>query len=248
MTQEQILSEVANSDWQPEFEFTDDLDAVVDSILKLHEDYFLGLHNKVKEIIEREIECAQNQECGGNMQWVDDDMNGTDFYKCLSCGHIQNSSEYCYNDKLYQITFANVCDWQKELFEYKLNLCNRILNKDDGCNVKLTQSVLYLPNTNINLGLRTTNVKVGNWTPPAPMFLEELKEMCFPIKIENNILNLPLSLTYSVDQNLYKDKLTEWYKICMTTHFWNDLNGRLGGIVINILSFILTGKYLISKR
>ena len=51
MTNQDILDEVATSKWQPEFEFTDDLDEVVDSILKPHEDYFLGLHSKVEEII-----------------------------------------------------------------------------------------------------------------------------------------------------------------------------------------------------
>ena len=29
--------------------------------------------------------------------------------------------------------------------------------------------------------------------------------------------------------------------------FFDDLNGRLGGIVINILSYVLTGKYMIKS-
>jgi len=39
--------------------------------------------------------------------------------------------------------------------------------------------------------------------------------------------------------------LTQWYKIFQTIHFFEDLNGRLGGIVINILFYNSTGKYLI---
>ena len=81
MDKQDILDEVATSQWQPAFLFTGDLDAVVDSILKPHEDYFLGLHSKVKEIIEREISYAKTADT-------------------------------------YQITFADVSNWQKELFEY----------------------------------------------------------------------------------------------------------------------------------
>ena len=82
MNKEQILQEVKNSKWQPEFIYTDNLNDVVDDILKPHEDYFLNLHEKVKEIIEREIEYGKT---------------------------VEN----------YKITFADTCNWQKELFEYK---------------------------------------------------------------------------------------------------------------------------------
>lgn len=198
MTKEQILNEVATSNWQPQFEFTIDLDAVVDSINKPHEDYFLGMNPVVKEIIERGI-----KHCIGNRIY-DDNYN-------------------------YQITFADVCNWQKELFEYK----KRIIR-----------------NQYINLGLRTTNVKVGNWNPPAPYFLEDLKEMCFPIVLnQNDTLKLG---TICEGGSIFTDDqikfwLTKWYKIFETIAYMEDLNGRLGGIVINILSYILTGKYLIKK-
>lgn len=86
---EQIIQEVSKSSWQPKFEFTDNLDAAVDSILKPHEDYFLGLHDKVKEIIEREIGVANSEE-------LIDFGNG-----------------------VYQITFADISNWQKQLFEHK---------------------------------------------------------------------------------------------------------------------------------
>ena len=60
MTLKDIKNEVSQSKWQPMFEFTTDLDAVVDSILKPHEDYFLvGLHGKVKEIVLDTIKFAK---------------------------------------------------------------------------------------------------------------------------------------------------------------------------------------------
>ncbi len=228
MTNQDILDEVATSKWQPEFEFTDDLDAVVDSILKPHEDYFLGLHSKVEEIIEREI-----------------------FYAIT----VDN----------YKITFADACNWQKELFEHKMKIIKghslilsninwqAVANSQSTLNkLRISERAIKLPNQYINLGLRQTNVKVGEWTPPAPMFLEDLKGMCFPLKIsDNEFLTLPdcydegLIKNSKVDDDYFKYWITQWYKICMTCHYWDDLNGRVGGIVINILSYILTGKYLI---
>lgn len=214
MTQPQISREVATSSWQPTFEFTTDLDTVVDSILKPHEDYFLKLHSKVEEIIEREIAYAKT---------VD----------------------------LYQITFADVCNWQKELFEHKKELIEETFTEK----VALAGRASRLPNQHITLGLRTTNVEVGDWTPPHPMFLKDLKEMCFPIKVENNeFLTLPvvydngLIAGSKVDDEYFKYWITEWYKTFETIHFYEDLNGRVGGITINILSYLMTGKYLIKSN
>lgn len=216
MTQKQILKEVETSNWQPKFKFTDNLDAVVDSILLPHEDYVLNLHDKVKEIIEREIEYA-NQ-----------------------------------NHETYSITFADICNWQKELFEYKVLLWSDLTKLDDEEDFEV--EVCSFPNLYINLGLRSTTVKVGNFTPPHPMFLEDLKVMCFPLKIDSEFLTLPsvydngLINGSKIDDEYFKYWITEWYKIFQTVHYFEDLNGRLGGIVINILSYILTNKYLINEQ
>lgn len=247
MNKEQILKEVANSSWQPEFEFTDDLDKVVDAILKPHEDYFLGLHSKVKEIIEREINYF------------------TEYHKqCQSAGE----PEQFY----YTITFADVCNWQKELFEHKKGIINghsltlsnvnwQAAAKSQSTLNKLRKSeqAIKLPNQHIELGLRTSIVTVGQWTPPHPIYLEDLKEMCFPISVTNSegkstqiqvsIGNTWFYVTNREDvrlQILYY--LTEWYKVFETIHFLNDLNGRVGGIVINVLSYLLIGKYLINTN
>lgn len=227
MTEEQILQEVLTSNFQPEYKFTDDLDAVVDSILKPHEDYFLGLHGKVEEIIEREIDYAKTI---GN----------------------------------YQITFADVCNWQKELFEHKrekIAEANKILfmyeNKQFPNFSENHQTIIdcrkanKLPNQYINLGLRQTNVKVGKWTPPAPMFIDELKEMCFPIEINDEFLTLPSTYDEGlingskVDDGYLKYWITEWYKIFETIAYMEDFNCICGNVVINIVSYILTNKYLI---
>lgn len=212
MKKEEILKEVATSSWQPQFQFTSDLNDVVDSILKPHEDYFLGLHGKVKEIIQREIEHAITLDA-------------------------------------YKITFADVCNWQKELFEEKIFHIEEFKKRECGDkwhNYGSPESfyldkarALELPNLHINLGLRQNNVKVGKWNPPHPIFLEDLKSMCFPITIVEN--NLFIEEGWKEG---YYPSLTEWYKIFETIHFFEDLNGRLGGIVINILSFLTTGKYL----
>jgi hypothetical protein len=198
MTKSQIILEVETSDFQPRFSFTDDIDSVVDDINRPHEDYFLGFNDKVKEIIQREIEYAQS---------VDN----------------------------YSILFADVCNWQKELFEYKKEKIYQLQNNSDD---KLKEKAIGLPNQHINLGLRQVSVKVGRWTPPGPIFLEELKSMNFPISVE-----IVKSLCDSdEDVRLY---LTDWYKIFQTIHMFEDFNGRLGGIVINILSYIVNGHYLI---
>lgn len=208
---DKILQEIKTSLWQPKFEFTNDLDKVVDDILKPHEDYFLKLHSKVKEIIEREVKYAEDNEN-------------------------------------YSITFVDVCNWQKELLDFKLQIID-----DYG-----TFKAVNLPNQYITLGLRQSNVKVGNWTPPEPMFLEELKSMCFPITMDFDCRRR-FSLDYSwqieglvahliTDEENFEQELllalTEWYKKFQTIHFFEDLNGRLGGIIINIISQITTNKFI----
>lgn len=193
------------------------------------------MHNEVKKIIQREILSLSG------------DLLNVAQNKC-------------------QITFADVCNWQKELFEYKRLKQGHLFSVYHyhyvNCNPEMEDlerliiKSKNLPNQHINLGLRTTNVKVGNWTPPHSIFLEELKEMCFPISTDldynskfddldtDNIVNLDGTYT-SLHLEDIKFKLTHWYKIFQTIHFFEDFNGRLGGIVINILSYILTGKYMI---
>lgn len=285
MTKEQIFKEVESGKWQPEFKYTDNLDAAVDDILKPHEDYFLKLHDKVKEIIEREIEHYE--------------------VECMSIS----------GNPTYKITFADTCNWQKELFEHKQSIIqkhannisifknNKVYGSESSINdLKISQKAINLPNQYIELGLRTKiGTKVGGeicngkirmfdtpdnrdiwvckncnkeysfdfnmdrcnniinaWEPPHPMHLNDLISMCFPVAIQDLISNYSLVCGFqNKSQERFNNKveadkfylhaLTEWYKTFEVIHFYEDLNGRVGGIIINILSYILTGHYLIKK-
>lgn len=207
-TYEEIKKQAAKMNVQ--LEFTTDLDNALDLVLKAREDYFLGLHSKVKEIIQREI----------------------DF-----CKGVYDSRES-----------VKLSDWQKELFEYKFQIIEQTLRgngdlaiisetKDD--HYYLGKRLKELPNQHINLGLRKTNGKVGEWNLPEPIFLENLKSLCFPI---DDWINL------TQDESSYEDKvlekLTEWYKTFHTIQYFEDFNDILSFILINVLSFNLTNKYI----
>ena len=99
------------------------------------------------------------------------------------------------------------------------------------------------------IGYRRDNREVNGQQAPASM-----TEICFPVKTiteDNDITVYLLGTRLEKEEGMIQDKdfileiLTDWYKIFQSVHFYNDLNGRVGGIVINIISYILTGKYLI---
>ena len=250
MNKEQILKEVLTSKILPEFEFTSDLDAVIDSALKTREDYFLGLHSKVKEIIKREIDFVlepKPETFYSSFFTSEEDIRDVD----------KELSEHL-KQKNYQITFEDVCKWQKELFEYKkyqiqewIERANcieqdevkpyEVSNRD-----ALIKKIKNLPNQHINLGLRQTDIKDDNWINVNYKRLEEFKELCFPIDTETFCDNICDSFNF-VDPFAIKDRLTNFYRSCQSFHFFEDFNEHLGIIVINIISFILTRQYLIKK-
>lgn len=98
------------------------------------------------------------------------------------------------------ITFADACNIQKYLFDVKVKIVD--------------EQKLTLPNLHINLGLRQTEVKVGGWVPPHPLFLSDFVRNLFPV--------------YSADWK----SLVDWYKQFQTVHPFEDLNGRVGGIIV----------------
>jgi hypothetical protein len=263
MTEQQILSEVSTSDWQPEFEFTDDIDAAVDSILISHEDYFLGLHSKVKEIIDEGINYFK---CDGIIDEFDEEGDELPKPCCRICGSTRNSYGYCteFTKEYREITFADMCNWQKELFEHKKRIIDGVfdmyvtsnLNQWEDANIyeMKYQKTKKLPNLYLDvankLGLRNSIVTVGKYTPPHPIYLEDLKDMCFPISIYNQegvTLGTCYEGTFNSDEAVLI-YLTDWYRVFQTIHFFNDLNGRIGGIAINVLSYLLTGKYMINVK
>ena len=81
--------------------------------------------------------------------------------------------------------------------------------------------------TYLNLGMRQCTVKVGGWKPPESLFLADLIDFIFPAFRHHN--------------------LEGWYKIFQTIHPFEDLNGRVGGIILASLSFDGT-HYLTVKR
>lgn len=200
MTQETIKLIVEKSQWQPVFVLNKDLSFAVDSILIPHEDYFLGLHSKVKEIITREVDY-------------------------ISVIGIEN----------YSISFTDVCGWQKELLEHKLKLIDELASGDDRY---LADKALSLPNRYIETGLRKYDVKLltSNYTPPSPMHLQSLLPMSFPINggdfTDGDVVG----------------KITYWYKVFETIHFFDDLNGRVGGVLTNILAKAITGSYIVNEK
>lgn len=130
---------------------------------------------------------------------------------------ICNEINYSYTTPDYTITFNDACNIQKVLFNDKLDI------------IEKTGIGVDLPNLHINTGLRQNIVKVGDWTPPMPYQLPDLIELSFPVKLKNNW-----------DLNT----ITEWYKIFEICHFFEDLNGRVGGIIINIISKLTMDCYL----
>jgi len=141
-----------------------------------------------------------------------------------------------------RILFSDACQMQKELFDdkksqiegSKLWLANPENTYFAACYLG-HQRVVELPNQYINLGLRRTQVKVGPWTPPATEFLFDLIPNIFPI-YQNS---------YSKQE---MQRWVQWYKIFQTIHPFEDLNGRVGGIIIASLSYHPNLGYLCPVR
>jgi hypothetical protein len=255
MTKEQLMEMFETDNFQSKLEFTTNIEEAIESILNPHEDCFLELHNKVRKMIEREIK----------------DRTDSSILQIIV------------PESTYLITFADICNLQKELFEHKKEIIRysllshsqsyysegQFISDDDTDYWKINN----LPNQHINLGLRQKEVTVSGRKCPHPMLLEELKELCFPIDIQWGLFKrnsidyyhqLHLGNRFVWFESAYVDtenfdnpiidkinledsllnELTNWYKLFNQIHFFEDLNGRLGGIVVNILSHILTGKYV----
>ena len=99
-----------------------------------------------------------------------------------------------------------------------------------------------LPNQHINLGLRKTNVQVGSWAPSHPMFLQELVDAIFPVFLTDR--PFAHERQKQISSNI---ELIEWYKWFETIHPFEDLNGRVGGIIVAVLSHS-NGQFLAPKK
>ena len=230
----EILNEINNSTFQYKFEFTNNIDSAVDNLLKIDEDYFLNLNNEVKELIQKEIEYAiqLNEHSSFQKQNFENSLLGV-FAKPLES---------------YEITFEYVCRLKKEIFEHKIQIIEDInsdaFNDYLNCkpnyleSLKLAKKANNLLNKNINLELRN------------------LKEMCFPLSISSikEKSFFWLLIAAEIDKlpetkedwdSIYLLVLEDWYKVFQKINFFGDFNHKLGGIIINIFSYLITGKYLI---
>jgi hypothetical protein len=239
MTKKDILNQVTNSKWQPEFEFTDNINDAVDSILKPHEDYGLGLHSELIKILEEEEELASDgQDLLINISWI------LDVQKRLYNHKLSLLTEEWYwlpNTNLHNETgglglrnrAVQVGSWIPPghyLIPILLDMCLPIMINWDS---SLTFSMDYYAQTSLSEIASFHSVDTVKYDNNDSMWsggygwYQELQD-----KYEADILK----------------GLTQWYKVFETIHPLNDLNGRVGGLIINIVSHNLTGKYLINKE
>jgi len=236
---DKILNEVKNSNWQPEFEFTDNINDAVDSILKPHEDYGLGLHSELIKILKEEQELAEDNE-----------------YIFIDIGWILDIQRRLYKHKLSLVTeewnwlpninlhkeigglgFRNrdvkVGNWippKHYLIHNLIKMCFPIaINSSCISTLTLDYYDETLLSEIASFDSRDTVTRDENYDflKSGYVWIKELQD-----KYESDILK----------------GLTQWYKVFQTIHPLNDLNGRVGSLVINIVSYNLTGKYIINKK
>ena len=234
MTKQDILNEVANSKWQPEFEFTDNINDAVDSILKPHEDYGLRLHSELIKILEEEEELASNgQDLLINIGWLLDVQKRVYDHKLSLL-----TDEFAWLPNLHidlgmRNTAVQVGNWippKHYLIPILLDMCLPIMINWD-CSM------------------------CGSMDYYAATSLSEIASFNSIDTVEHNGNDTFGSGGYGWSKKLedkyneqVKEALTQWYKVFETIHPLNDLNGRVGGLIINIVSHNLTGKYLINKE
>jgi hypothetical protein len=222
MTKQEVFNKIDNLTCQ--VEFTTDLDAVVESMLKSHENYFLELNSKVKDIIEKKVKYLK-----------------TDNY--ARCFVPITFVDVCnWQKELYKYKQSTIKYWLKDI-TFRLN------NSEKRCLINpltsqkhfdLNEKLKNLSNPHISLGLRD-------------FCLENLKTVCFSVSdLTYNCMEEYESGAVSLDGTYKsfhfentKQRLAEWYKIFITIQFFKDFNEVLGMIVVNVLSYALIGKYLV---
>lgn len=150
-------------------------------------------------------------------------------------------------------TWADACNIQKFLFTAKQDQIENIIN-DSNTHLDYPELTIHktdrwcsnLPNQHINIGLRKIEVQVGNWKPPHPMFLQDLIERIFPITLYSDRFFHTVPKVY-LSGNPDPISIQYWYKLFQTIHPFEDLNGRVGGIILAVLSHS-NGQYLTLDR
>jgi hypothetical protein len=148
-----------------------------------------------------------------------------------------------------KITWADACNIQKFLFTAKQDQIKNAVEDSDKYLDEPELSIHEvagkyerLPNLHINLGMRKTEVKVGDWNPPHPMFIQDLIEQIFSVSwhVQTQKFCIPHYKLGTISPIF-------WYKLFETIHPFEDLNGRVGGIIVAVLSHS-NGEFLVPKR
>ena len=86
---------------------------------------------------------------------------------------------------------------------------------------------------------RRVNVRVGNHRPPDFLFVDHLMKEIMPVVWHDD--NITRYTRFSATTEI---KMVEWYSLFQTIHPFQDGNGRVGAVVVAIISYIKTGKVL----
>lgn len=128
------------------------------------------------------------------------------------------------------ITFDNVCEWQKELYTYKVNTINNIISSFDdfiGIDKDLQARIKHFKKQIINLGLT-----------------KKTNDSIFPIYIDTFCNDLEDELSF-IDTNDVKEKLKDLYNNIQSNQLLEDYNDTIAIIIINIISYTYTNEYII---
>lgn len=147
--------------------------------------------------------------------------------------------EFC-DLKYNSFTWRDAIEIQTELFRNKISEINRLEEPK--------KTIAWnLPNLYIDMGLRNHDVCVGQWNPPTPLMLPNLINYIFPCT-STFYTNEVLIINDIFELDFKAIRLDYWYKLFQTIHPLNDLNGRVGGIIIAVLNFYHKGVYLTVER
>ena len=114
---------------------------------------------------------------------------------------------------------------------YWLEEQNKSLTEND---IKFIHKIC-MQGKDIQLGRwRFGNVTVGdNLIPPQPYMIPSLLMSILPV---------------SSEYQKTEEDIINWYKEFETIHPFEDGNGRVGGIILAAVSYVLTGQYIVPKK